>query len=149
MRPIPPARGPARSAATWPKTPAARTRLPMASPRITCSALKRCCRTARVIEIGGKALDLPGYDLTGLLTGSEGTMALVTKVTVRLMRQPEAVKTMLAIYNDVGPGRRHRGCADGARHHAGGARDARRSDAAAWWKRQRTPVIRWMRRRFC
>ncbi len=39
------------------------------------------------------------YDLTGLLTGSEGTMALVTKIDVRLMRQPEAVKTILAIYD--------------------------------------------------
>ncbi len=52
-----------------------------------------------VIETGGKEPDLPGYDLTGLLTGSEGIMALVTKVTVRLMRQPEAVKTALAIYD--------------------------------------------------
>ncbi len=43
----------------------------------------------------------PGYDLTGLLTGSEGTMALVTKITVRLMRQPEAVATMLAVYNST------------------------------------------------
>ena len=42
---------------------------------------------------GGKELDLPGYDITGLLTGSEGTMALVTKIIVRLMRQPEKVKT--------------------------------------------------------
>lgn len=54
-----------------------------------------------VIETGGKELDAPGYDLTGLLTGSEGTMALVTKVVVRLLRQPEAVKTMLAIYNST------------------------------------------------
>jgi glycolate oxidase len=47
-----------------------------------------------VIKTGGG----DPYDLTGLLTGSEGTMALVTKIEVRLMRQPEAVKTLLAIY---------------------------------------------------
>src|SRR5437016_1004565 len=51
---------------------------------------------------GGPAPDLPGYDLTGLMTGSEGTMALVTKVVVRLMRQPELVKTILAIYDSAG-----------------------------------------------
>jgi len=52
-----------------------------------------------VFSIGGKELDAPGYDLTGLLTGSEGTMALITQATLRLMRKPEAVKTALAIYN--------------------------------------------------
>jgi glycolate oxidase len=51
-----------------------------------------------LITTGGKEADLPGYDLTGLLTGSEGTMALITKVIVRLMRTPETVKTLLAIY---------------------------------------------------
>lgn len=54
-----------------------------------------------VMECGGKGPDLPGYDLVGLLTGSEGTMALVTKIGVRLVRQPEAVKTLLAIYNST------------------------------------------------
>lgn len=51
-----------------------------------------------VLNLGGKEQDLPGYDIRGLLTGSEGTMALVTKVIVRLMRAPEAVETLLAIY---------------------------------------------------
>ncbi len=51
-----------------------------------------------VVETGGKEPDLPGYDLTGLLTGSEGVMALVTKAVVRLMRKAEAVRTALAIY---------------------------------------------------
>ncbi len=55
-----------------------------------------------VIQAGGKEPDLPGYDLAGLLTGSEGTMALITAIGVRLLRQPEAVKTMLAIYNSTG-----------------------------------------------
>jgi glycolate oxidase len=45
--------------------------------------------------------DEPGYDLTGLLVGSEGTMVLVTKVTVRLMRKPEAVKTILAVFDST------------------------------------------------
>jgi glycolate oxidase len=54
-----------------------------------------------VIQIGGKAQDTPGYDLTGLLTGSEGTMVLVTKIVLRLMRQPELVKTTLAIFNSA------------------------------------------------
>ena len=54
-----------------------------------------------VIETGGPECDLPGYDLTGLLTGSEGTMGLVTRAMVRLLRQPEHVKTALAIYNTI------------------------------------------------
>src|SRR5690349_17093370 len=52
-----------------------------------------------VVETGGKEPDPAGYDLTGLLTGSEGTMALVTKIVVRLMRRPDAVKTILAVYD--------------------------------------------------
>src|SRR5215472_2919100 len=54
-----------------------------------------------VLTTGGKEPDAPGYDLTGLLTGSEGTMALVTKIVVRLMRKPELVKTILAIYDSA------------------------------------------------
>lgn len=52
-----------------------------------------------IVRIGGKETDLPGLDLVGLFTGSEGTMGFVTEITVRLMRAPEAVKTCLAIYD--------------------------------------------------
>ncbi len=54
-----------------------------------------------VIEVGGKALDNPGYDLTGILVGSEGTLGIATKIVLRIMPKPEAVKTMLAIYNSL------------------------------------------------
>ena len=64
-------------------------------------ALEAVLIDGTVLEVGGRAPETPGYDLVGLLTGSEGTMALVTKIGVRLMRAPESVKTMLAIYNTV------------------------------------------------
>jgi glycolate oxidase len=54
-----------------------------------------------VVRVGSSAPDTPGYDLTGLLVGSEGTLALVTEITVRLLRTPEAVKTLLAVFDRV------------------------------------------------
>ena len=55
----------------------------------------------RLIHTGGKAPDTPGYDLTGLMTGSEGTLGIITSITVRLMRNREAVKTLLAVFENV------------------------------------------------
>src|SRR5712692_4446112 len=57
--------------------------------------------TGEVVEVGGKALDNPGYDLTGLFVGAEGTFGVVTRVIVRLTPLAEAVKTMLAIFDRV------------------------------------------------
>jgi glycolate oxidase len=54
-----------------------------------------------VIQVGGKTLDNPGFDLTGILVGSEGTLGIATKLVLRIMPKPEAVKTMLAIYNTL------------------------------------------------
>jgi glycolate oxidase len=54
-----------------------------------------------VVRIGGKAVDAPGLDLTGLMVGSEGTLAIVTEVTVRLLPLPEAVRTTLALFESV------------------------------------------------
>jgi glycolate oxidase len=54
-----------------------------------------------LIEVGGATLDRPGLDLLGVLVGSEGTLAIVTKATVRLLRRPEAVLTMLAGFASI------------------------------------------------
>ncbi|MBE9554804.1 MAG: FAD-binding protein [Proteobacteria bacterium] len=48
-----------------------------------------------VIRFGGKHLDAGGYDMLGLLTGSEGLLGVVTEVTVRILRSPETVRAML------------------------------------------------------
>lgn len=55
----------------------------------------------QVVHTGGAAEDTPGYDLTGLMLGSEGTLGTVTSMTVRVMRVPEAIKTMLAIFDTL------------------------------------------------
>lgn len=64
-------------------------------------ALEIVLPTGELIGLGSPALDPPGYDLTGLFVGSEGTFGLVTEITVKLTRLPEAVKTLLAIYDSV------------------------------------------------
>jgi glycolate dehydrogenase FAD-linked subunit len=55
----------------------------------------------KVIHTGGKHWDCSGYDLTGLIVGSEGTFGIVTEITVRLMRKPETVKTLVAVYDRI------------------------------------------------
>jgi glycolate oxidase len=51
-----------------------------------------------IIDIGGAHLDASGYDWLGLLTGSEGQLAIVTEVTVRILRGPEGARAMLAAF---------------------------------------------------
>jgi D-lactate dehydrogenase (cytochrome) len=53
------------------------------------------------LRLGGRALDYPEYDLVGLLTGSEGTLAIVTEASLRLVRNPPAVKTLMVAFESV------------------------------------------------
>src|ERR671920_636283 len=50
---------------------------------------------------GGKSPDAPGYDLIGAFVGSEGTLGIATKITLRIVRKPESVRTLLAAYADT------------------------------------------------
>ncbi|MGH2507058.1 MAG: FAD-linked oxidase C-terminal domain-containing protein [Ktedonobacteraceae bacterium] len=54
-----------------------------------------------ILQVGDWTLDVPGYDLTGLLVGSEGTLCVVTKIIVKMVHLSEAVKTMVAIFDDI------------------------------------------------
>ena len=54
-----------------------------------------------VVDLGGAMEDVPGYDLTGLVVGSEGTFGIVTSAVLRLIRQPEGWKTLLAVFESV------------------------------------------------
>ena len=58
--------------------------------------------TGEVVQLGGAIEDPLGYDLTGLVVGSEGTLGLVTRATLRLSRAPEACRTLLAVFDSVG-----------------------------------------------
>jgi glycolate oxidase len=54
-----------------------------------------------LVRLGGRALDAPGYDLLGAFVGSEGTLGIATEVTVRLVRLPESVRTLLAAFEST------------------------------------------------
>jgi glycolate oxidase len=54
-----------------------------------------------VVHLGSVVADAPGYDLLGAVVGSEGTLGIITELTVRLTRNPEEVRTFLAIFDEM------------------------------------------------
>lgn len=54
-----------------------------------------------IVQFGGPVEDLPGLDLTGVLVGSEGTLAIATKLWVRITPDPQGYRTLLAIFESV------------------------------------------------
>ena len=54
-----------------------------------------------VVELGGKALDPDGPDLLGVIVGSEGTLGIATRVTLRIVRTPQTIRTLLAAFHTM------------------------------------------------
>ncbi len=54
-----------------------------------------------LVHLGSSTLDAPGYDLAGVFVGSEGTLGIATRITVRIAKRPEAVQTLLAAFENT------------------------------------------------
>jgi glycolate oxidase len=54
-----------------------------------------------IVWLGGKTRDSQGYDLVGVFVGSEGTFGIATKIVVRILKKPQAVKTVLAVFDEI------------------------------------------------
>src|SRR5690606_13001671 len=67
-------------------------------------ALEVVLADGRVVTIGSEAADAPGPGLLPLFIGSEGTLGVVTRITVRVMRRPESVRTLLAAFDSLDAG---------------------------------------------
>ena len=64
-------------------------------------ALKIVTPDGSIMEIGGTIPEMPGYDLTGLFVGSEGTLGIATEITLRILKTPEAVAVLLADFESI------------------------------------------------
>ena len=63
--------------------------------------MKIVTATGEILELGGKVPEMPGYDLTGVFVGSEGTLGIATEITLRILKRPESVCVVLADFPSV------------------------------------------------
>ena len=63
--------------------------------------LKIVTTDGSIIDVGGMVPEIPGYDLTGLFVGSEGTLGIATEITLRILKRPESVCVVLANFPTV------------------------------------------------
>jgi glycolate oxidase len=54
-----------------------------------------------IVDVGGKIAEMPGFDLTGVFVGSEGTLGIATEITLRILKAPEAIHVLLADFTSV------------------------------------------------
>ena len=64
-------------------------------------ALEVVLPSGELVTLGSRTLDTPGYDLAGVFVGSEGTLGVATKITLRIVKRPEVVQTLLAAFDSI------------------------------------------------
>jgi glycolate oxidase len=57
--------------------------------------------SGELVQLGSPTLDTPGYDLPGVFVGSEGTLGVATRITLRVVKRPEVVQTLLAAFDSI------------------------------------------------
>ncbi|HHP7232976.1 MAG TPA: glycolate oxidase subunit GlcD [Xenococcaceae cyanobacterium] len=65
------------------------------------TGLKIVLPDGNIVDVGGKVPEMPGYDLTGVFVGSEGTLGIATEVTLRILKRPESVCVLLADFPSI------------------------------------------------
>ena len=63
--------------------------------------LKVVTPTGEIVNLGGQVPEMPGYDLTGIFVGSEGTLGIATEITLRILKTPESICVLLADFTSV------------------------------------------------
>jgi glycolate oxidase len=63
--------------------------------------LKLVVPDGSIVDVGGSVPEMPGYDLTGLFVGSEGTLGIATEITLRILKTPESICVLLADFNTI------------------------------------------------
>ena len=63
--------------------------------------LKLVLPNGEIVDVGGKVQEMPGYDLTGIFVGSEGTLGIATEITLRILKAPESIQVLLADFTSV------------------------------------------------
>ena len=74
--------------------------------------------TGEIIRIGGKSAETSGYDLMGIITGSEGLLGVITEITVRILQKPETARALMVGFARSRGGRPMRGGNHRRRHHS-------------------------------
>jgi glycolate oxidase len=63
--------------------------------------LKLVIPDGSIVDVGGPIPEMPGYDLTGIFVGSEGTLGIATEITLRILKTPESICVLLADFNSI------------------------------------------------